>query len=113
MIAQQIIVTDLISAPIDSERSRTKFDLGIEGVAAQLADIHARSGELLRCVGTWHSHLGSATPSITDKTSAVLIGAGYMQPMAFLILGTDGWRAVSFAARMVEGDAAPETKRRA
>ncbi len=113
MIGQQIIVTDIISAPVDSQRSRTNFDLGVDGVATQLADIHGRSDELLRCVGTWHSHLGSATPSITDKTSAALVGAGYMQPMAFLILGTDGWRAISFVARLVEAEAEPEKKKRA
>lgn len=111
MLAQQIIVTDIISAPADSKRSRTKFELGVEGVGAQLADIHERSGELLRCVGTWHSHLGSAAPSITDKASAALVGAGYVQPMAFLILGTDGWRSISFAARLI--DEKPEEKRRA
>lgn len=113
MIAQQIIVTDIISAPADSKRSRAKFDLGVDGVGAKLAEVHARSGELLRCVGTWHSHLGSAAPSITDKASAALVGAGYVQPMAFLILGTDGWRGISFAARLVEASAAPEEKRRA
>ncbi|HCW50213.1 MAG TPA: hypothetical protein DGP25_09670 [Brevundimonas sp.] len=107
-IARQIIVTDLIPAPADSKRSRTKFELGVDGVSEKLAEIHARSGELLRCVGTWHSHLGSAAPSLTDKTSAALVGAGYVQPMAFLILGTDGWRGVSFAARLI--DTLPEEK---
>lgn len=107
-IARQIVVTDLIPAPADSKRSRTKFELGVDGVSEKLAEIHARSGELLRCVGTWHSHLGSAAPSLTDKTSAALVGAGYVQPMAFLILGTDGWRGVSFAARLI--DTLPEEK---
>lgn len=107
-IARQIIVTDLIPAPADSKRSRTRFELGVDGVSEKLAEIHARSGELLRCVGTWHSHLGSAAPSLTDKTSAALVGAGYVQPMAFLILGTDGWRGVGFAARLI--DTLPEQK---
>lgn len=101
-IARQIIVTDLIPAPADSRRSRTRFELGVDGVAEKLAEVHAHSGELLRCVGTWHSHLGSAAPSLTDKTSAALVGAGYVQPMAFLILGTDGWRGISFAARLID-----------
>jgi hypothetical protein len=111
LIAQQIIVTELIPAPADSRRSRTRFDLGVDGVSEQLNDLQARSGEQLRCVGTWHSHLGSAAPSITDKASAALVGAGYVQPMAFLILGTDGWRGVSYAVRLFGAGSAPQQEK--
>lgn len=102
MIARQIVITDLLPAPNDSARSRTKFELGVDGVAAQLAEIHERSAGQVRCVGTWHSHLGSAAPSMTDRISAAIVSAGYMHPMAFLIIGSDGLRAVSMPARLVE-----------
>lgn len=113
MIARQIIVTALIAAPADSVRTKTKFELGVEGVAAELAQVLDQSGGMLRLVGTWHSHLGSAEPSGIDRNSAALVGAGYLQPMAFLVFGTDGLRAVSMPARLVVLEEKPEAERRA
>lgn len=102
MIARQIVVTDIIEAPEDSIRSRAEFQLGVSGLAERLIELHTHSGGALRCLGTWHSHLGSAKPSNVDRLSAAMVGAGYNEPMAFLILGTDGLQALCVPATIIE-----------
>jgi len=94
-IARQIIVTDLIAAPTDSKRSASEFILGVEGVDEKITDLTERGAGLLRCLGTWHSHLGSARPSGVDKFTAGLIASGETRPMALLVMGVDGMRSIS------------------
>jgi len=112
-IARQIVVTDLIAAPPDSRRSKTEFELGMEGLTAEFEALHTRSGGLLRCLGTWHSHLGRANPSTTDVISAALVGADDARPMAFLILGVDGYQAVCVRAKAVPIDQASAMRKNA
>lgn len=102
-LAQRVVVTDLIDAPADSGRSATEFLLGVNGLPEAFDALATRSSGLLRCVGTWHSHLGSAAPSPTDRNSARIAGAFDSQPLVFLISGVDGLRAISGAPEMVEG----------
>lgn len=94
MIARQIYVTSVLPAPPDSTRSRTEFVLGTKGLRETLVSIAEETQSAIVCVGTWHSHLGPATPSGRDKTSAALVGLLEPRPMAFLILGADGVRAI-------------------
>jgi proteasome lid subunit RPN8/RPN11 len=101
VIARRIQVVDLVPAPADSKRSATEFVLGIEGLTDRLTAIAEETAAALVCVGTWHSHLGSATPSSRDRASAGIVGTWEARPMVFLIRGTDGWRAVSAASPLV------------
>lgn len=93
-LAKRMVVTDLIDAPADSRRSPTEFVLGVAGLSDAVDALHARSGGLIRCLGTWHSHLGAAEPSPTDKNSVTAVGAHDALPVAFLISGVDGLRAI-------------------
>lgn len=95
VLAQRIVVTDLVDAPIDSQRSPGLFVLGRKGLSDRLAALADSSGGLLTCVGTWHSHLGSARPSDIDRGSAVLVGTCETRPMGLLIVGADGFRAIA------------------
>lgn len=98
MIARTIYVTSVMEAPPDSIRKATEFELGTEGLRGRLEALWNSTAGALVCVGTWHSHLGAATPSTRDKLSAALVGLHEPRPMAFLIHGTDGLRAISAAA---------------
>lgn len=101
-LAQRMVVTDLIDAPADSRRSAVKFLLGVQRLPEAFEALAHDSGGLLRCVGTWHSHLGSAAPSFTDMNSARIAGAFDAQPLVFLISGVDGLRAISAAPEAAE-----------
>jgi hypothetical protein len=109
MIARRIQVVEILPAPIDSKRSATEFVLGVEGLTDTLTAIGEETAAALVCVGTWHSHLGSAAPSAQDRFSAGIVGQWEARPMVFLIRGMDGWRAVSAASPLV---AEPARRRR-
>lgn len=111
-LARRMVIIDLIDAPVDSRRTATEFTLGMTGLTDAFATLAENSAGLLRCIGTWHSHLGSAAPSPTDKNSARVAGAFDAQPLVFLISGVDGLRAVSAAPEVVD-PAQSERKRRA
>lgn len=93
--AKTIIVTALEPAPPDSERRPDLFVLGTEGLPEAIAELRHRSTGLLDAVGTWHSHLGSARPSQTDHGTAARIAMPACQPIALLIIGMDGFRAIA------------------
>jgi hypothetical protein len=98
MIARRIYVTDVIPAPTDSRRSPSEFVLGVKGLAAAREALALKTRGALTFAGTWHSHLGAATPSEKDRRSAQMVGDGELQPKAFLIRGTNGLRAISAVA---------------
>jgi hypothetical protein len=105
MISQRLYVTSVMEAPADSVRSAAKFELGTDGLRERLERLWEETSGTLVCVGTWHSHLGAATPSKLDKTSAAVVGLFEARPMAFLIHGADGLRAVAAVtpAAMIAG----------
>ncbi len=96
-LARTIVVTALESAPPDSIRSPDRFVLGTEGLRPAVAARAEASRGLLTVVGTWHSHLGSAHPSAMDHGSAARVGARASHAMAFVIIGSDGFRAIAAA----------------
>jgi hypothetical protein len=98
MIARRIYVTDVIAAPKDSRRTPMEFVLGVKGLATARQALALKTRGALTFAGTWHSHLGAATPSEKDRRSAQMVGEGELQPKAFLIRGKDGLRAVSAVA---------------
>ncbi len=64
---QCITICDLIPAPEDSKRSRTQFDLGIQGLREKVLEVIKKTNGLLTYVGTWHSHPFGGTASDLDK----------------------------------------------
>lgn len=111
-LARRMVIVDLIDAPKDSRRTAAEFLLGVTGLPETFAILADNSAGLLRCIGTWHSHLGSAAPSPTDKNSARVAGAFDAQPLVFLISGVDGLRAISAAPEAADAIAQSEEKRR-
>ncbi|MNS24011.1 hypothetical protein D3C72_558430 [compost metagenome] len=89
-----IYALDIIPAPPDSRRSAVYFELGVEGLDAAIAAWSEESAGALYCVGTWHSHLGPATPSGKDRQTARNLGAHSPYPLALLIHGSDGYKGV-------------------
>lgn len=110
-LARRLVIVDLIDAPKDSRRTAAEFLLGVTGLPKAFAALAESSAGLLRCIGTWHSHLGSAAPSPTDKNSARVAGACDAQPLVFLISGVDGLRAISAAPEAVNAAQADEKGR--
>jgi hypothetical protein len=97
-ISRRLYVVDVISAPPDSRRTPSEFVLGVEGLRATFDDLVAETTGTLHCVGTWHSHLGKASPSAKDWASAAAIGIIEAKTMTLLIHGSDGLRAISTTA---------------
>lgn len=93
-IARSIQVVGVLPATPDSIRRRDYFELGVKGVEESLANIHGATGGALYCVGTWHSHLGDATPSGKDRTTAARLAAYTPYPLCLLIRGAQGYRGV-------------------
>lgn len=61
------IVTRILEAPLDSIRSSSLFELGVEGLSDNISNIQKSSG--LTYLGTWHSHLHGSAPSGIDKAT--------------------------------------------
>ena len=97
-IARRIVVVATLDAPPDSLRSAAEFRLGVVGLPDALAALSGETAGALYCVGTWHSHLGTAAPSGRDWASAAMIGREEARPMTLLIKGADGLRAISTTA---------------
>ncbi len=51
-----IFVVDVLSAPMDSEASEVGFVRGVDGLMRKLADVRARTAEIVGYLGEWHSH---------------------------------------------------------
>ncbi|WP_332768684.1 Mov34/MPN/PAD-1 family protein [Phenylobacterium sp.] len=98
VISRRMYVLATLPAPPDSERSASMFRLGVVGLTPALAEIAAQTGGTLLCLGTWHSHLGAATPSGVDWASAAALGLQETLPMTLLIRGRGEMRAISTLA---------------
>jgi integrative and conjugative element protein (TIGR02256 family) len=67
---QTIVITGQLEAPEDSERGKTKFSSGIQGLSQKIQEIENSSAMMITQLGTWHSHPNSSpTPSIIDLES--------------------------------------------
>lgn len=95
-IAKRLFVVDVLPAPSDSKRAPDEFVLGTQDeLIGALEHLAEKSAGAIYCLGTWHSHLGRSAPSDKDRASAAAIGDHEAWPMALLIRGVDGLRAVS------------------
>jgi hypothetical protein len=81
-----VTVVDLLSAPLDSNRSASLFVLGTQGLHRSIEARHNASGKTLFDVGTWHSHLVDVGPSKTDWNTAAELAAERTPPSVLLIV---------------------------
>ena len=89
-----LIIADIIPAPVDCERSKTKFELGTQGLGGILEEYFTHSGGSLYCIGTWHSHLAEQGPSKTDYETAGIISRMRPFPAAMLVKTPSRYRAL-------------------
>lgn len=93
-IRRTITITNVLSAPVDSQRSAASFILGTQGVNQMVEDYANPTGFTLHCVGTWHSHLQDSGGSPRDYKTAALIAAKIAIPSVLLIKTPSGYRAI-------------------
>lgn len=84
-VLQAFLITDVISAPTDSTRSRSEFTLGTCNVESILQEYTASCRHALYCLGTWHSHLNESGSSERDLQTAATIADGRLEPSVLLI----------------------------
>lgn len=86
-----IVIADLVAAPPDSVRRRTKFELGVVGLRESLRQANEDTIGYLRYVGTWHSHpMGGAHSDIDIDTLHKLAEFAGGLPMVSLVWTRDG-----------------------
>lgn len=85
-VNQCITICDLIPPPEDSIRSKTQFDLGIQGLREKVIDIIKKTNGLLTYVGTWHSHpFGGRASNLDKRTKERIKYLRNISPTACLI----------------------------
>lgn len=92
-------VVDLIAAPPDSTRSAAEFVLGKQGLRAAVLDIARRTGGALQVIGTWHNHLITSGPSMTDAIAGGILAMRQFGP-ALLLIHTPGGYAKLIAEQV-------------
>lgn len=93
-IRKTIVITNVLPAPADSQRSAATFVLGTQGVKQMVEDYAKPTGYVLHCVGTWHSHLQDTGGSPRDYQTAEMIAAKIAIPSVLLIKTPSGYRAI-------------------
>ena len=89
-----ITITNVLPAPVDSQRSAAAFILGTQGVNQLVEDYAKPTAFTLHCVGTWHSHLQDSGGSSRDYQTAAMIAAKIAIPSVLLIKTPSGYRAI-------------------
>jgi Prokaryotic E2 family A/ThiF family len=92
---QAFIVTDILPAPQDSERSKHEFVLGTDAVNKMLEEYSSSCNYALYCLGTWHNHLSDSEPSERDLQTAKEIARRQTIPSVLLIKTPANYCAVS------------------
>ncbi|BAY84372.1 hypothetical protein NIES267_38680 [Calothrix parasitica NIES-267] len=90
---QAFVVTDVLPAPENSQRSRFEFVLGTSGNMLEKY-LSSRNG-VLYCLGTWHSHLTDSGASNQDLQTAKKIANSRTLPSVLLIRTPVTYYAVS------------------
>lgn len=94
VVRKTITITNVLPAPVDSQRSAASFILGTQGVNQLVEDYAKPTGFALHCVGTWHSHLQDTGGSPRDYQTAAMIAAKIAIPSVLLIKTPSGYRAI-------------------
>jgi len=92
--ARAFYVVDVLPAPEDSERSKSRFVLGTNGIRSKLLAYSKSVNNSLYCLGTWHNHLTSSGSSQTDRATAEALALACLLPSVLLIHTPGGYRAV-------------------
>ncbi|MHC5719835.1 MAG: Mov34/MPN/PAD-1 family protein, partial [Nostoc sp.] len=92
---QAFIVTDILPAPQDSQRSKYEFVLGTSAVKKMLEQYSSSCNYALYCLGTWHSHLSDSGPSERDLQTAMEVASSRSIPSVLLIRTPLSYCAVS------------------
>jgi proteasome lid subunit RPN8/RPN11 len=92
---QAFIVTDVLPAPQDSQRSKYEFVLGTSAVRQMLEQYSSSCNYALYCLGTWHSHLSDSEPSERDLQTAMEVASSRSVPSVLLIRTPLSYYAVS------------------
>lgn len=87
-------IVDVLDAPEDSQRSPSEFVLGTKGLRQKLKTYSEAIGWSLFCLGTWHSHLSTSGPSLTDRTTATAVSIARLTPAVLLIQTPTGFHAL-------------------
>jgi hypothetical protein len=91
MATRTIVIADLLDAPPDSVRKKTKFELGVQGLKESLRQANHETIGYLRYVGTWHSHpMGGPHSDIDIDTLHKLAAFAGGLPMVSLVWAPDG-----------------------
>lgn len=94
VVRKTITITNVLPAPVDSQRSAAAFILGTQGVNQMVEEYAKPTGFALHCVGTWHSHLQDSGGSPRDYQTAAMIAAKIAIPSVLLIKTPSGYRAI-------------------
>jgi hypothetical protein len=94
-LQQAFVVTDVLPAPIDSDRSKFLFILGTSEVNTMLEEYSSSCRFSLYCVGTWHSHLSNSGSSEQDWETARQISNNQILPSVVLIRTPTDYRAIA------------------
>lgn len=93
-VRRLIHITDVLEAPLDSQRSAGAFVLGVQGLEARVTDYTRSAAGVLWCLGTWHSHLADQGASRRDyETARSLEGRGH-RAAVLLIRRPGGYSAI-------------------
>ncbi|WP_441514319.1 Mov34/MPN/PAD-1 family protein [Bosea sp. TAF32] len=97
-VSETFHVVDCLPAPPDSRFSASEFVLGTDGLAGAIDRIVTESGGSLHPLGTWHNHLVTSGPSVTDVRTALQLAAAQILPVLLLIHTPSGYRHLTAEA---------------
>lgn len=89
---RQVYIVAALPAPADSLRSENRFELGVHGRAAAIAEYTQALGAGYDAIGTWHNHLKDSAASQTDlKMAQSLKSESGLDPVC-IIRSPKTWR---------------------
>ncbi len=100
-LSRTVQIVDILDPPEDSERSASCFVLGTIGLRKHIENYSNAVGWSLYCLGTWHSHLDSSGPSMTDRATAKAVSLARITPSVSLIHTPTGFHAFLAGAEKV------------
>lgn len=102
--SRTVRIVDTLPAPEDSLRTANQFVLGKKGLSRHMERYSDECAGSLYCLGTWHNHISSQGPSMTDRATARSVSLTRLTPSVFLIQTPDGFQV--FLSHTTSGEAA-------
>jgi integrative and conjugative element protein (TIGR02256 family) len=72
--ARTVLVVDALDAPLDSVRSPTEFERGVQGLLPEITRLSKQTLHQVRYVGEWHSHPKGVLPEPSSTDIRQLAG---------------------------------------